>query len=104
MLLRLGLATAFVLSLCVGLLWLARRQGARVAAKSGSRLQLVDTLSLGNQSYLYRLRVDDEEFVVGVNRVGLQSLQRLEPSFEATFEALATGEEQPSIAPPRPAA
>ena|SRR6266851_6677987 len=102
MLLRLGLATGFVLVLCVTAMLLAYRRAKALEGKTGGgKLQLVESLSLGGGSSLHLIRSAGQRFVVAVNRSGLQSLVPLSESFEETFDSLRA---DPLETPRRPAA
>lgn len=101
MLLRLGLATAFVLILCVVAMLLAyRRAKGSLGKAGGGRLVLVESFSLGGGSALHLIRHAGQRFVVAVNRSGLHSLTPLAESFAETFESLG---ESPLEAPRRAA-
>ena len=90
LLLRLVLATAAVLAIGGAAAWGVRRLSARAPlAGADPRLRLVETLALGNGSYLYMLDCCGRRFVAGVSRSGLRSLTPLPEPFENELDLLA---------------
>jgi flagellar biogenesis protein FliO len=88
LLLRLVLATAAILGLCVGMMWLARRGLLGTAPRAaGKHLRLLETMALGGGSFLYLLQAGEKQYVAGVNRGSLHSLVPLAEPFD---QALAT--------------
>ncbi|MEI6801809.1 MAG: flagellar biosynthetic protein FliO [Burkholderiales bacterium] len=58
---------ALVLALLLGLLWLLRRlKGMQRVQQSGSRLQLLETISIGPRQKISLLRVGSKEVLVGI--------------------------------------
>jgi flagellar biogenesis protein FliO len=101
MLLRLGLATAFVLALCGATMLLAYRRARHLPAKAGGgKLKLVESFPLGGGSSLHLIQRAGQKFVVAVNRSGLHSLVPLSESFAETFETVRAN---PLETPHRPA-
>ena len=82
MLLRLGLATTFVLILCAVAMLLAYRRAKLLDGKAGGgKLRLVESFALGGGSSLHLIQSAGQRFVVAVNRSSLQSLVPLSESF-----------------------
>jgi hypothetical protein len=90
LLLRLAIATAVVLGVGAGASWGIRRFAPRpAAARSDSRLQLVETLAIGNGTSLYLLECCGRRFVAGVGATGFRSLAPLAEPFENELDVLA---------------
>ena len=89
LLLRLGLATTFVLVLSgIAMLLAYRRVRGPHGQGNGEKLQLVESFALGGGSWLHLIQSGGQRFVVAVNRTGLHSLVPLAESFAETFESL----------------
>lgn len=83
-LLRLTLGTVFVLLLCVGTLWFGRRWlvGQGMKTESGKRLQLKETVRLGNRCFIHLLEVENCRVLAGTDSSGLKSLITMPDSFD----------------------
>jgi flagellar biogenesis protein FliO len=90
MLTRLGLATAGVLALCVGTLWLGRRWlgTASTTRDETSQLRLVETLPLGNRCALHLVHVGNRPVLIAADPSGLRSVVPLPESFEQELAAV----------------
>ncbi|BDU76568.1 flagellar biosynthetic protein FliO [Mesoterricola sediminis] len=68
-----------VLGLAGGGLWAFRRWGAkRLPGSGGSRLNVEETLALGDRRYVSILRADDEKFLIALGPQGVTLLARLD--------------------------
>jgi flagellar biogenesis protein FliO len=87
MFLRLGLGTAIVLALCVGTVYLCKRwlRGAPAQASANGRLQLIETLALGQRCWLQLVHVAGQPVLVGGDPAGLKTIVPLPESFAATL-------------------
>ena len=76
MLLRLGVGTALVVSLCLATIWLlGKRFPVGVLKKqTGNRLRVVATLPLANRGALHLLTVEKRRIVAAVDSTGLKAL------------------------------
>jgi len=102
MLTRLGLATAGVLALCVGSLWVARRwlgPGSPHAA-TAKHLRLTETLSLGNRCALHLVQVGNRQVLIAADPSGLKSVVPLNESFDAELLSLTNTDATPSTPAP----
>lgn len=84
MLTRLALVTLLVMAVCAGTLWFGRRwlRGTVVAAGGGRKLQVVESVSLGNRSVVHLLKVGEVQLVAGTDTTGLKSLVSLPQAFD----------------------
>lgn len=84
MLLRLGLGTAVVLVLCVGMLWASKRwlQGMPVKSGSNHQLAIIETLPLGNRCWVHLLRAGKQQVLVGLDGSGMKAMVALPERFE----------------------
>lgn len=88
MLVRLGGTTAVLLGGAILALWCGRRWLAPVAGqagKTGRRLQLLDSLVLGNRCQVFLLEVDRRHILVGTDATGLQTVVPLPESFASAI-------------------
>jgi flagellar biogenesis protein FliO len=91
LLLRLVLATGAVLAIGIATSFAVRRFAPRPpAGRNDSRLQLLETLSLGNGTSLYLLECCGRRFVAGVSPSGFRSLAPLPEPFENELDVLAS--------------
>ena len=64
-------------------LWAFRKWGAkRIPGSGGRRIQIEETLSLGDRRFVSILKADDERFLISMSPQGISLLARLD-SFEA---------------------
>jgi len=96
MLMRLGVATAFVLALCVVTLWLGKRWLGGTAAPAGPshQMRLLETLPLGNRCAVYLVQVANRSIMIGTDPSGLKTIVPLPESFSDQVFATA-GESDP---------
>jgi flagellar biogenesis protein FliO len=100
MLLRWGLATLFVLGLCLATVWVGKRwlRGARGGGLSGGgQLRVVEVLGLGGRCSLFLVRAGGRQVLAGVDRSGLKALLALPEPFEAALEELQPPNERARI-------
>ncbi|MEN9761191.1 MAG: hypothetical protein RI906_1017 [Pseudomonadota bacterium] len=74
-----GLLTSFalVIALLLATLWVLRRMGANGLRKqAGRRIQLVDSLWLGNRQRLVLVKVNGQEILVGVSQQSVVPIER----------------------------
>ena len=68
-----------VLGLAGGGLWAFRKWGAkRMPGSGGTRIQVEETLNLGDRRFVSILRADDEKFLVALGPQGITLLARLD--------------------------
>jgi flagellar biogenesis protein FliO len=68
-----------VLGLAGGGLWAFKRWGAkRLPGSGGGRLNVEETLALGDRRFVTILRADDEKFLIALSPQGVSLLARLE--------------------------
>ena len=88
-----------VLGIAGGALWALRRWGIkRLPGTGGSRLQVEETLALGDRRFVSILRAEEERFLVALSPGGITLLSRLErpaPDLEPSFAAVLAREERP---------
>jgi flagellar protein FliO/FliZ len=66
--LRIGGSTALVLVLLVAMLWVLRRLRSMQIAKNGiSKLEIVETISIGPRQKIALLRVDQHMLLIGMS-------------------------------------
>ena len=76
---RVFLALIFTLCVAVAAIFVLRRKfagGSSLFVKQGSRVQLVEQLSLGGQQRLFLLRIDDQDYLALVSPQGPNSVGR----------------------------
>jgi flagellar biogenesis protein FliO len=83
MLTRLGVATAFVLVLCVVTLWLGKRWLGSTAQPIGptNQMRLLEMLPLGNRCAVYLIQVANRPVLIGTDPSGLKTVVPLPESF-----------------------
>jgi len=97
------LSFAFVIALLLGLLWTLRKlQGGQIVQggllrRKSSRLQLIESLSIGPRQKLALVNVDGREVLLGITA---QTINALQP----WNESHAVSGERPKDAAPAPAA
>ncbi len=93
---RLVYGTILVLGLCVGAMWIMRRwMQPTLATENGQRkLQLAESLHLGNRCFLHLVQLGEQQILVGVDPAGIKSVSTIARAFD---EVLA---EQPVVEPP----
>lgn len=96
-----------VLGLAGGALWALRRYGIRkLPGAGGTRLQVVETLALGDRRFVSILRAEEERFLIALSPTGITLLSRLEGPAEEPApgfaEALARQETALAVAAPVP--
>jgi flagellar biogenesis protein FliO len=76
MLLRVGVGTALVVSLCLATMWLLARKFSVTALKkqTGNRLRVIATLPLANRGALHLLAIEKRRIVAAVDSTGLKAL------------------------------
>jgi flagellar biogenesis protein FliO len=68
-----------VLGMAGGGLWAFRKWGAkRLPGSGGSRLNVEETLALGDRRFVSILRADDEKFLIALGPQGVQLIARLD--------------------------
>ena len=90
-----------VLGLAGGGLWAFRKWGAKhMPGSGGNRLNVEETLALGDRRFVAILRADDEKFLIAMGPQGINLIARLD-SVEAGGGDFATAlERQQDIATP----
>lgn len=87
MLLRLGFGTVTTLGLCVATLVFGKRWLQRSENKTTSRkLQIEESVVLGNRATLYLVKVGESHLVAGTDAGGLKSLIVLPTAFQEVFD------------------
>nr|WP_320132450.1 flagellar biosynthetic protein FliO [uncultured Holophaga sp.] len=72
-------STILVLALIGGGLWAFRKWGAkRIPGNGGTRLQVEETLALGERRHVSILRADDEHFLIALTPQGITLISRLD--------------------------
>ncbi len=68
--------------------WLQRREAVSRLQGKGRRLQVQETVQLGEKRFVAILRVDGEQFLIGGSAAGVQLLAAMqpEPEFGAVLE------------------
>jgi flagellar biogenesis protein FliO len=86
MLLRIGVGTALVVSLCLATMWLLGRKFPVGALKkqTGNRLRVIATLPLANRGVLHLLTVERRRIVAAVDSTGLKALLPIPETSEPT--------------------
>jgi flagellar biogenesis protein FliO len=88
---RLCGGTVVVLVFCVGTLWVSKRwlgAGMPAGKSTTGRLQMIESLSLGNRCVVYLLKADAQTVLAGVDSGGLKTLLPLAEPFEAALSDL----------------
>ncbi len=97
MLLRLAFGTLLVLGLIVVTLVAARPWLTQWNAKksTGENLKLIETLPLGSRCFLHLVQVSQQQFLIGADGNGIQSVSPVAESFEQALREVpsATAEE-----------
>jgi flagellar biogenesis protein FliO len=104
---RLALGTAIVLALCVVTLAIGRRwlRGTATAGTDQGRIQLVETLTLGNRCNLHLVKIGGQQVLVGLDGGGLKAMVTLTEPFAdrllemQTLGAAGAAEEERSPTP-----
>lgn len=87
MLLRLGFGTVVTLGLCVTTLVLGRRWLQRPMVNvTSNKLQIEETIVLGQRATLFLVKVGDSHLVAGTDATGLKSLIALPAAFHEVLE------------------
>lgn len=87
MLLRLGFGTVATLGLCVATLVFGKRWLQRSESKTTSRkLQIEESVVLGNRATLFLVKVGDSHLVAGTDAGGLKSLIVLPTAFQEVLD------------------
>lgn len=99
MLKRLAMGTATVIGLCVATMWLGRRwlRGVPIPGTTGNRLQLLESVALGNRCSVHLLRSGEHQILVGVDASGLKSLVPLPHLFDSTLREVQSLESEHSV-------
>ncbi len=97
MLMRLAVATAFVLALCAGTFWLGKRWlgVASNRHEASSQLRLVETLALGNRCCVHLVHVANRQVLIAADSSGLKSVVSLPDLFEHTLAAASAAHSSP---------
>ena len=85
---RLGGTAAVLLGGALLALWCGRRwlvPAAGQAGKTGQRLQLLDSLVLGNRCQVFLVEVDRRQVLIGTDATGLQTVVPLPESFASAL-------------------
>lgn len=87
MLLRLGFGTVVTIGLCVGTMIFGRRWMQRLPAGGGARkLQVEESVTLGNRAVLYLVKIGETHLVAGTDAGGLKSLLVLPTAFQEVLD------------------
>jgi flagellar biogenesis protein FliO len=90
-----------VLGLAGGGLWAFKRWGAkRIPGSGGSRLNVEETLALGDRRFVSILRADDEKFLIAMGPQGVNLIARLESVEAAAPSSFSQALEGQDIATP----
>lgn len=97
-LIRLGIGTVIVLTLCVVTLLVCKRLGlgSPAATSKKGQLSLVETLPVGNRCCLHLVQVGTHQVLAGVDASGLKSLILLPEAFGEALAASFTPPESAS--------
>jgi flagellar biogenesis protein FliO len=84
MFLRLVVGTVVALGLCAGSLWFGRRwlRGNIVTGESGGQLKVLETVSLGNRSFVHLVQAGKGQVLAGTDSAGLKALIAVPSPFE----------------------
>jgi flagellar biogenesis protein FliO len=90
MMTRLMLGTIAVLGLCLTSLWLGKRWlvGGTRQVEAGKRLQVVETLRLGNRAFLHLVKAGSVQVVIGTDQTGFRSAVLADQPFEKSLETV----------------
>jgi flagellar protein FliO/FliZ len=97
-----GLLTSFglVIALLLATLWVLRRMGANGLRKqAGRRIELLDSLWLGNRQRLVLVKVNGQEILVGVSQQSVVPIERWpqpQPAMQSTEAPDLQAELQPA--------
>lgn len=85
MIARLFVGTVVVLAACWATLWMAKRwlRGPQTAPAASGRLQILDSINLGNRCSLQLVQADGRQVLVGSDATGLKALVALPDSFQS---------------------
>ena len=72
--------------------WLSRQRGHPLLQPRMRRLQVHETVQLGEKRFVSILRVDGEQFLIGGSPGGISLLAELKPDRPASFEAVLEAE------------
>ena len=72
--------------------WLSRQRGHPLLQPRSRRLQVHETVQLGEKRFVSILRVDGEQFLIGGSPGGISLLAELKPDRPASFEAVLDSE------------
>ena len=87
MLLRLGFGTVVTIGLCVGTMIFGRRWMQRLPAGGSARkLQIEESVTLGNRAVLYLVKIGETHLVAGTDAGGLKSLLVLPTAFQEVLD------------------
>ena len=91
---RLVVGTFVALALCAGSLWFGRRwlRGNVVTGGPGRQLRVIETVSLGNRSFVHLVQAGKGQVLAGTDSAGLKALIAVPSPFE---DVLADRIEQP---------
>ncbi len=78
--------------------WLARQKGLQLLQPRTRRLQVHETVQLGDKRFVSILRVDGEQFLIGGSPSGVSLLAELKPDTPATFSAVLETESRQACA------